>query len=205
MLPIRVSPAPGTRQLRGLAAFSLSGLAVLGRLSLTLIKPKIKKRLYGDRSSVTVEPTFVKRYMKALANRDFCKKKETGHPLRYSLYQNWCPVMVQEMGLEPTRRLPHAPQTCLSTYSNTLAWMAATNSFPIIPFFRPIVNSFFLLLRKIPSFPGTLQSLFSRGEIILDLSPGGCYSYSKVGKDSSFLPDRSRTLAARAEKEAWYG
>ena len=29
--------------------------------------------------------------------------KETGHPLRYSLYQNWCPVMVPVVGLEPTR------------------------------------------------------------------------------------------------------
>ena len=33
--------------------------------------------------------------------------------------------MVQEMGLEPTRRLPHAPQTCLSTYSNTPAFLDA--------------------------------------------------------------------------------
>ena len=29
--------------------------------------------------------------------------------------------MVREMRLELTRRLPHAPQTCLSTYSSTLA------------------------------------------------------------------------------------
>ena len=36
---------------------------------------KNAKRLYGNHSSVTVEPAFVKRYMKTLANRDFCKKK----------------------------------------------------------------------------------------------------------------------------------
>ena len=44
----------------------------------TIIKKYIgknAKRLYGDHSSVTVEPAFVKRYMKTLANRDFCKKK----------------------------------------------------------------------------------------------------------------------------------
>ena len=29
-------------------------------------------------------------------------KKETGHPLRYSLYQNWCPVMVRVVRLERT-------------------------------------------------------------------------------------------------------
>ena len=50
---------------------------------------------------VTVEPAFVKRYMKALANKGLLPK-ETGHPLRYSSYQNWCPVMVAEAGFEPT-------------------------------------------------------------------------------------------------------
>ena len=30
-------------------------------------------------------------------------------------YQNHRANLVREMGLEPTRRLPHAPQTCLST------------------------------------------------------------------------------------------
>ena len=30
-------------------------------------------------------------------------------------------ILVREMRLELTRRLPHAPQTCLSTYSSTLA------------------------------------------------------------------------------------
>ena len=28
-------------------------------------------------------------------------QEETGHPLRYSSYQNWCPVMVRRKGLEP--------------------------------------------------------------------------------------------------------
>ena len=36
---------------------------------------KNTKRLYGDRFSVTVEPTFDKRYGKTLANRGFYKKK----------------------------------------------------------------------------------------------------------------------------------
>ena len=30
--------------------------------------------------------------------------------------------MVREMGLEPTRHATHAPQTCLSTNSSTLAY-----------------------------------------------------------------------------------
>ena len=57
--------------------------------------------------------------------RTLCKskpfQKQTGHLLRYELYQNWCPVMVRERRLELPRLLPHAPQTCLSTYSSTLA------------------------------------------------------------------------------------
>ena len=57
----------------------------------------MQKRLYGDRFSITAEPFFVKRYMKAIANRGF--EKKTGHPLRYSSYQNWCPVMVEATGL----------------------------------------------------------------------------------------------------------
>ena len=36
---------------------------------------KNTKRLYGDHSSVTIEPAFVKRYGKTLANRGFYKKK----------------------------------------------------------------------------------------------------------------------------------
>ena len=32
---------------------------------------KNAKKLYGDHFSVTVEPAFVKRYMKTLANRGF--------------------------------------------------------------------------------------------------------------------------------------
>ena len=30
-------------------------------------------------------------------------QKETGHPIRYASYQNWCPVMVPVAGLEPAR------------------------------------------------------------------------------------------------------
>ena len=28
-------------------------------------------------------------------------QKETGYPRRYSLYQNWCPIMLAETGFEP--------------------------------------------------------------------------------------------------------
>lgn len=31
--------------------------------------------------------------------------KETGHPLRYTLYQNWCPVMAERKGFEPTKSI----------------------------------------------------------------------------------------------------
>ena len=34
---------------------------------------KNAKRLYGNHSPVTVEPVIVRKYRKALANRDFCK------------------------------------------------------------------------------------------------------------------------------------
>ena len=46
--------------------------------SRTIIKKymgKNEKRLYGNHSSVTIEPAFVKRCMKTLANRGFYKKK----------------------------------------------------------------------------------------------------------------------------------
>ena len=32
-------------------------------------------------------------------------QKETGHQSRYTLYQNWCPVMVEVTGLEPVHIL----------------------------------------------------------------------------------------------------
>lgn len=41
----------------------------------------MQKRLYGDRFSVTAEPIFVKRYMKAIANRGFEKR-------------NWTPALI---------------------------------------------------------------------------------------------------------------
>ena len=43
------------------------------------------------------------------------KKKNTAIPSESPCF------MVREMRLELTRRLTHAPQTCLSTYSSTLA------------------------------------------------------------------------------------
>ena len=51
--------------------------------------------------------------------------------------------LVREMRLELTRRLPHAPQTCLSTYSSTLAYYG-TSSVPdyYIIFFRFVNRNF---------------------------------------------------------------
>ena len=39
-------------------------------------------------------------------------------------HQNWLTSLVRERRLELPRRLTHAPQTCLSTYSSTLAYLA---------------------------------------------------------------------------------
>ena len=47
-----------------------------------------------------------------------------------------CSDMVRVMRLERTRRLSHAPQTCLSTYSSTLAYpiclFIIMNPFPFV-------------------------------------------------------------------------
>ena len=33
-------------------------------------------------------------------------QKETGHPLRYPWYQNWCPVMAEDEGFEFAKESP---------------------------------------------------------------------------------------------------
>jgi hypothetical protein len=57
------------------------------------------KRHHSDHFRITVEPVIVKRHRKTLAKRGFLQK-ETGHPLRYSLYQNWCPVMAKDCNFD---------------------------------------------------------------------------------------------------------
>ena len=75
-----------------------------------------------------------------------------------------CVFLVREMRLELTRRLTHAPQTCLSTYSSTLAYSrrccvcierpvhpfggAAFKARGIIADFALLSSSFFLLRRR---------------------------------------------------------
>ena len=52
------------------------------------------------------------------------------------------------MGLEPIRRLTHAPQTCLSAYSSTLALFCFPDCFNIISDKNRFVNPFFEKNRK---------------------------------------------------------
>ena len=59
-------------------------------------------------------------------------------------------LLVREMRLELTRRLPHAPQTCLSTYSSTLAYCAFPQCQIIIIANGAFVNHVF---SQIPFFP----------------------------------------------------
>ncbi len=56
------------------------------------------------------------------------------------------------MGLEPIRRLTHAPQTCLSAYSSTLAYInvaAVVTTLIIIRAFTPFVKHIFQIFQKI--------------------------------------------------------
>ena len=59
--------------------------------------------------------------------------------------------LVREMRLELTRHTTHAPQTCLSTYSSTLAFRAEI----IIPTEEKFVNSFFAAAGERPSVKKT--------------------------------------------------
>ena len=82
---------------------------------------KNTKRLYGDSFSVTVEPTFDKRYGKTLANRGFYKKKldtrfDT-HCIKTGV-QLWCERWDSNPHGETTRT-----SNVLVYHSNTLAKM----------------------------------------------------------------------------------
>ena len=55
--------------------------------------------------------------------------------------------MVRQTGLEPVRRLTHAPQTCLSAYSSTAAF-----DFTIISYRYIIVKSQFFVFTKCSQF-----------------------------------------------------
>ena len=51
------------------------------------------------------------------------------------------PPLVRVMGLEPIRYSTHAPQTCLSASSSTLAYQAVTYDFDIIAPTKHIVKT----------------------------------------------------------------
>lgn len=51
-----------------------------------------------------------------------CLSSKKSKTMYNSSYTRFLSNLVREMRLELTRRLPHAPQTCLSTYSSTLAY-----------------------------------------------------------------------------------
>jgi len=48
--------------------------------------------------------------------------------------------LVRVMGLEPIRRLTHAPQTCLSAYSSTLAFINAVSVVTTLIIIRAFVS-----------------------------------------------------------------
>lgn len=79
----------------------------------------------------------------------------------------------------------HLKRACLPI-PTLLQLRAVPNSLPIIPFFHPVVNSFFPLWREIPPETGKQNPKGSRGEIILDLWFRGWYSYSNPGKNRTF-------------------
>ena len=73
------------------------------------------------------------------------------------MFRKTSPILVREMRLELTRHLPHAPQTCLSTYSSTLALLDYYKGFPpvcqliksenAVNFYLFIMSIYALLLR----------------------------------------------------------
>ena len=67
--------------------------------------------------------------------------------------------MVREMRLELTRRLPHAPQTCLSTYSSTLAYCAFPQCQIIIIANASFVNHIFSELSSLRASYGARKAV----------------------------------------------
>ena len=68
-------------------------------------------------------------------------------------------LLVREMRLELTRRLPHAPQTCLSTYSSTLAYCAFLQCQIIIIANAAFVNHIFSELSSLRASYGARKAV----------------------------------------------
>ena len=91
-----------------------------------------------------------------LSTADFTLRPEGIIPPESLRFQTKSPpfirrALVRVMRLERTRRLSHAPQTCLSTYSSTLAFAICS---AIIRRIFVFVNTFF---RSCSFFPGLVQ------------------------------------------------
>ena len=82
-------------------------------------------------------------------------QKETGHPLRYALYQNWCPVLVREAGVEPARpEWTLEPESSESANSTTRAYVLLDCS-DNISYRCTLVNPFFISCRIFSKKAGT--------------------------------------------------
>ena len=78
-------------------------------------------RIIERRKFPTLKLIFYAPKPKSLVLQAFLKK-EKERKLQYQWYHNFRSYLVRERRLELPRRLTHAPQTCLSTCSSTLAW-----------------------------------------------------------------------------------
>ena len=76
-----------------------------------------------------------------------------------SSYTRFLSNLVREMRLELTRRLPHAPQTCLSTYSSTLAYCAFPQCQIIIIANASFVNHIFSELSSLRASYGARKAV----------------------------------------------
>jgi len=97
-----------------------------------------------------IDYTIVKERNQALCT---LKPHTQGFPLvktisktKNTTQNGWC--LVRVMGLEPIRLSTHAPQTCLSAYSSTLAFAVSSDCFNIIADNLPLVNPFFKKISK---------------------------------------------------------
>lgn len=78
-------------------------------------------RIIERRKFPTLKLIFYAPKPKSLKVQGFLQK-EKERKLQYQWYHNFRSYLVRERRLELPRRLTHAPQTCLSTCSSTLAW-----------------------------------------------------------------------------------
>ena len=76
-----------------------------------------------------------------------------------SSYTRFLSNLVREMRLELTRRLQHAPQTCLSTYSSTLAYCAFLQCQIIIIANAAFVNHIFSELSSLRASYGARKAV----------------------------------------------